>query len=122
MVKDDYHKTRALCTADEEISIAREQDVFSLIYRIQEEVHRYTVGRMDQAKRKTIKTSTLTKIDGIGQAKAKKLLAHFGGLAGVKAASCEELCGVSGIGMRDAMAIRTYFDNKTKNREGSEES
>ena len=38
-----------LCTDAEEISIAREQDVYSLIYRIQEEVHRYTITRMENA-------------------------------------------------------------------------
>ena len=105
MVKDDFHKTRALCTEHEEISIAKEQDVFSLIYRIQEEVHRYTVGKMDAAKRKTVKTSVLTRIDGIGPAKAKKLLAAFGGMRGLKAAEKEQIAAVSGISVRDAEAV-----------------
>ena len=109
MVKDDYHKTRALCTDEEEISIAREHDVFSLIYRIQEEVHRYTVGRMENAKRKTIKTSVLTKIPGIGDAKAKKLLKAFGGVGKIKNASVEEMKAVSGISARDAEAVWRYY-------------
>jgi excinuclease ABC subunit C len=109
MVKDDYHKTRALCTENEEISIARVQDVFSLIYRIQEEVHRYTVGRMTQAKRKTVRTSSLTKIPGIGDAKAKKLLASFGGLAALKKATFDEIVSVSGISQKDAENIIAYF-------------
>ncbi len=121
MVKDDYHKTRALCTEEEEISIAREQDVFSLIYRIQEEVHRYTVGRMTGAKRKTLKTSTLTKIPGIGEAKAKKLLAVFGGLGNLKKASETELAAVPGIGQKDATAVVAYFaeQEQKKERKGS---
>ncbi|MBQ9773116.1 MAG: excinuclease ABC subunit UvrC [Clostridia bacterium] len=109
MVKDDFHKTRALCTEHEEISIAREQDVFSLIYRIQEEVHRYTVGGMEKAKRKTLKTSTLTAIEGIGEAKAKRLLTAFGGLRGVRQASREQLAAVKGISLRDADAVVAYF-------------
>ena len=109
MVKDDFHKTRALCTENEEISIARVQDVFSLIYRIQEEVHRYTIGRMTQAKRKTVRTSSLTKIPGIGDAKAKKLLAAFGGLAALKKATREEIEAVSGISAKDAKSIIEYF-------------
>ncbi len=109
MVKDDFHKTRALCTATEEISIAREQQVFALMYRIQEEVHRFTVSRMDAAKRKTMTHSSLTKIKGIGDTKAKALLAAFGGLAGVKAASEEELQAVKGISRADAHSIyKTY--------------
>ena len=105
MVKDDFHKTRALCTDCEEISIAREQDVYSLVYRIQEEVHRFTVGRMENAKRKTLKTSVLTRIDGIGPAKAKKLLAAFGGMGALKKADVDAIAAVSGIGRRDAEAV-----------------
>ena len=112
MVKDDFHKTRALCTEDGEISIAREKAVFVLIYRIQEEVHRFTVSRMDAAKRKTLTHSTLTRIKGIGDAKAKALLAAFGGITGVKAASEEELAAVKGISRADAHSIRAYYDSK----------
>ena len=112
MVKDDFHKTRALCTEDGEISIARENAVFVLVYRIQEEVHRFTVSRMDAAKRKTLTHSSLTKIKGIGDAKAKALLAAFGGITGVKNASEEELAAVKGISMADAKKIREYFDRK----------
>ncbi len=118
MVKDDFHKTRALCTDTEEISIAREQDVFSLIYRIQEEVHRYTVGRMTGAKRKTLKTSTLTRIPGIGEAKAKKLLAAFGGLSALRAADIDAIAGVAGIGRRDAEAIVSYFAEEQQTKKG----
>ena len=105
MVKDDYHKTRPLCTENEEISIAREHDVYSMIYRIQEEVHRYTVGRMENAKRKTMKTSVLTRIEGIGPAKAKKLLAAFGGMGALRAATQEDIARVPGISRRDAEAV-----------------
>ncbi len=109
MVKDDFHKTRALCTDREEISIARENVLFTFIYNIQEEVHRFTISKMQNAKRKTIKKSSLTKIHGIGEAKAKALLAHFGGLAKVKTASFEELSSVKGISAADAKAIIEHF-------------
>ncbi len=109
MVKDDFHKTRALCTDTQEISIAKEQDVFTFIYKIQEEVHRYTVGRMSSAKRKTLKTSSLSKIPGIGEKKAKKLLLGMGSLRAVQNADVEALAAISGIGQKDAVAVYTYF-------------
>lgn len=112
MIKDQYHKTRALTDGVCEISIAREQSVFQLIYSIQEEVHRYTVSRMTNAKRKTLKTSSLTKINGIGDTKAKALLSAFGGLAGVKNASKESLAAVKGISKKDAENIISYFSVK----------
>ncbi len=109
MVKDDFHKTRALCTESEEISIAREQAVYGLIYRIQEEVHRFTVARMSNAKSKTIKKSSLESIKGIGPSKAKALLSHFGGVGGVKGASLDELLEVKGISLQDAKNIIDHY-------------
>jgi len=109
MVKDDYHKTRALCTESEEISIAKERDLFSLIYRIQEEVHRYTVKCMENAKLRSLTTSSLTVIPGIGEAKAKKLLMAFNGMAELRAASVERLASVKGIGSKDAEAVYQYY-------------
>lgn len=112
MVKDDYHKTRALVGEEGEISIAAERSVYTLIYKIQEEVHRFTISKMSAAKRKVQKTSVLEGIKGIGKARAKALLSRFGGLAGIKAATEEELCSVAGITPEIAEQIRNYFENK----------
>ena len=109
MVKDEYHKTRALVGENGEISIAAEQSVYTLIYHIQEEVHRFTVSKMSAAKRKTQTTSVLEEIDGIGSARAKALLTHFGGLAGVKKATVEELCAIRGVTKEIAENIVVYF-------------
>ena len=116
MVKDDFHKTRALCTEDGEISIAREKDIFSLIYRIQDEVHRFTVSRMSAAKSKTLTRSSLTAIKGIGAAKAKVLLSAHGGLAGVKAATEEQLAATKGISAADARNIYAHFHKEKSTR------
>ncbi len=112
MVKDDFHKTRALCTDTEEISIARENSVFVFIYKLQEEVHRFTVSKMSNAKSKTLTKSSLTKIKGIGDAKAKALLKALGGYTAVKNASIEKLCEVKGISRADAENIVLYFKEK----------
>ncbi len=110
MVKDEHHKTRALIDADgREISIAAEAGVYSLIFRIQEEVHRFTVSKMMGAKRKNIKTSVLEEIDGIGKARAKALLSRFGGLSGVKSATEAELITVQGVTPEIAKKIIEYF-------------
>jgi excinuclease ABC subunit C len=110
MVKDEHHKTRALVDADgREISIALEASVYSLIFRIQEEVHRFTVSKMMNAKRKSVKTSVLEEIEGIGKARAKALLARFGGLSGVKKATEAELITVQGITPEIAKKIIGYF-------------
>lgn len=109
MVKDDYHKTRALCTDTDEISIAKDRGLFTMIYKLQEEVHRYTVRCMEQAKLRTLTTSSLTVIPGIGEAKAKKLLMAFDGLAAVKQADQTALAAVPGITVKDAEAVYAYY-------------
>lgn len=109
MVKDDYHKTRALCTDKDEINIAKSRGIFNLIYNIQEEVHRFTVSKTMSAKRRTLKHSSLEKINGIGAVKAKKILSYFGTLSAVKNATAYELSNVSGISKRDAEQIFNYF-------------
>ena len=114
MVKDEYHKTRALVGEMGEISIAAEQSVYTLIYNIQEEVHRFTISKMSAAKRKTQTTSVLEDIPGIGKARAKSLLAHFGGLAGIKNATAEELCAIRGVTPEIAEKIIAYFKTNTK--------
>ena len=112
MVKDDFHKTRALCTDVEEINIAKEKAIFMLIYKIQEEVHRFTVSKTMNAKRSTLKHSSLEKIHGIGPQKAKKLLHAFGTLNALKTASQEELKRIGRISLADAEAVYRYFHSK----------
>ncbi len=109
MVKDDFHMTRGLCTATEEIDIGRDKPIYMLIYQIQEEVHRFTVGRTTQAKRATLRRSSLEKIEGIGPVKAKKLLAAMGTLKAIKDASVEELEAISGITRADAYQIVQHY-------------
>ncbi len=116
MVKDDFHKTRALCTEQEEISIAQDRAVFTAIYRIQEEVHRFSVKRMSDAKRGSLKNSVLEKIPGVGKAKAKCILSHFGGLAAVRQATKEQLAAAPGVGPVLADAIYQHFHKEDRKK------
>lgn len=109
MVKDAFHKTRALCTDKEEISIALDRGIFTTIYQVQEEVHRFSVRSMSDAKRRTLRSSSLQDIKGLGKEKARSLLSHFGGLAAVKRASVKELQGAAGIGPALANTIYEHF-------------
>lgn len=115
MVKDKFHKTRTITDGENEIGIATEQSVFSFIYTIQEEVHRFTISKMDASRRKSVKTTSLESINGIGKAKAKLLLSHFKSLNNLKNATVEELCRVKGINIPLATAIYEYY-HKTEDK------
>ncbi len=108
MVKDDFHKTRAITDGEGEISIAQELPVYTFVYKIQEEAHRRAVRSTMGQKKKTLTHSSLEKIDGIGPAKAKKLLSVYS-YTQIKKATIEALLSVPGIGERDARAIYEHF-------------
>ena len=110
MVKDDFHKTRALTNGQSEISIAKEFDVYAFIYNLQEEAHRFAVKSSQKAKTKTLTKSSLERIEGIGPAKAKKLLSAMP-LSKIRVAEIDELRKI-GISEKDAESIYKYYRKK----------
>ncbi len=112
MVKDEFHKTRALTDGENELSIAKLREIYLFIYKLQEEVHRFAITNMKKRKTKTLTHSSLTKIKGIGDAKAKLLLQKFGTVSAVSKAEKEELLTVSGITNETADNIINYFKEK----------
>ena len=119
MVKDDFHKTRAITDGEREISIAQEMNVYTFIYKIQEEAHRKAVRSTMQKKKKTLTHSTLERIDGIGPAKAKALLAAFT-IRELKEAACDAIAKTPGISMRDAERIFRHFHKDPKDSQSQE--
>lgn len=109
MVKDSSHRTRAIAAGGREIAINGSRQAFTLVSRIQDEVHRYAITYHRQQRSQTVRGSTLCRIEGIGPAKAKALLAHFGTLAAVKEATVQQLAQVRGISTAVAEAVYGYF-------------
>lgn len=109
MIKDDFHRTRVLTDGEHEIQIIKEQAVFTLIYKIQEEAHRFAVSRMSAAKRKTLKKSPLEDLHGIGRIKAAKLYAAYGSIKRMKEAPLDSLYEVRGITRADAETVYRYL-------------
>ena len=112
MVKDDYHKTRALTDGEGDIGIAADRGLYSLVYSMQEEAHRFAVKSVRRTKSSSLRHTALLAIPGIGPKKAKLLLTHFGSLAGVKRADAGSLAAVPGIGEADARRIAAYFEKE----------
>ncbi len=112
LVKDEHHKTRALCTEEETVGIAHEQSVYVFLYKLQEEVHRHAVRATMGAKGRSLKRSSLEAIDGIGRERARRLLAYFGSLRRLKEASVEELAAVRGMTAPAAAAVYAHYHKK----------
>lgn len=109
MVKDSKHRTRAITTDGSEIEIKNSSRVFGFITKVQDEVHRFTITYHRKLRGKTVKTSELTKIEGIGKVKANTLLKLFGSTDAIKNASESELIKVKGITNKIAENIKKYF-------------
>ena len=114
MVKDEHHKTRTLTDGEHELSLNKRQDIFVFIYKLQEEVHRFALSRMDRRRRSFAKNSVLTQIKGVGSAKAEELLRHFGGLGELKKASAAEIASVKGINDEIAQRICEFMRENIK--------
>jgi excinuclease ABC subunit C len=111
MVKDDYHKTRGLYYKGEEIHFGQNKYAYQLIYKIQEEVHRFAINYHKSLRRSNMTKSVLDEISGIGESRKISLMKHFEKIENVKRASVEELCEVKGISEKIAEKIYSFFNS-----------
>lgn len=56
--------------------------------------------------------STLDAVPGLGEVRRKALMAHFGSLRKLRAATVEEIAAVPGFGERTALAVKGALDDK----------
>ncbi|MFD1772443.1 excinuclease ABC subunit UvrC [Paenibacillus rhizophilus] len=92
LVKDAKHKTAQLLVGDppEPVHLARDSEEFYLLQRIQDEVHRFAITFHREQRGKSMVTSRLDAIPGIGEKRRKLLLKHFGSLKKIKEATVED--------------------------------
>lgn len=90
--KDDKHSTAMLLDENgNQVPIDTKSPLFFLLTRMQDEVHRYAISFHRQVRSKSLFSSILDEVEGIGEARKKKLLNHFKSVKMMKEASLEEL-------------------------------
>lgn len=77
-----------------------------LIQRIRDEAHRFAITAHRARRSKASVASELDAIPGIGPARRRALLKHFGSLEAIRQASLEELAAVPGMTRAAAQAVR----------------
>jgi excinuclease ABC subunit C len=79
------------------------------LQRLRDEAHRFAIGAHRQKRAKAMGTSPLDQVPGIGPARKRALLLHFGTARAVKAAGPDDIMRVPGVSKAMAQAIYDYF-------------
>ena len=98
----------------EEINLKKKgrANVFNLLTRIQDEVHRFVLSFHHQTSQNRQLTSVLDEIPGVGPARRKALMKYFKDIECMKQAKIEELEMVEGITTAVAHNIYDFFHEK----------
>lgn len=94
--KNSRHKTESIITKDEkEIVLDKHSNLYNLLYRIQEEVHRFAISYQRNVASKKIYASILDTIPKVGKVTKNKLLKKYKNLENIRNAPREELKAMS---------------------------
>jgi excinuclease ABC subunit C len=83
--------------------------VLFYLQRLRDEAHRFAIGAHRQKRSRAISASPLDEISGIGPARKRALLLHFGTAGKVRAASLEDLQRAPGVSAAVAQAVYDFY-------------
>jgi excinuclease ABC subunit C len=86
------------------VILPRNSDALFLFQRMRDEAHRFAIGYQRQRRKADI-GSVLSEIPGLGPARVKELLRHFGSVTRLRAATPEAIAEVRGIGPAIAIVV-----------------
>ncbi len=92
-----------------ELNLPINSPVLFYLQRLRDEAHRFAIGAHRQKRAKTVGHSSLDDVPGIGPARKRAMLLHFGTARAVKNASLEDLQGAPGVSATVAQKVYDYF-------------
>ncbi|OWY03604.1 excinuclease ABC subunit C [Thioclava sp. F1Mire-8] len=105
--KEEFHRT-----GQRPIALPRQSPVLYYIQRLRDEAHRWAIGTHRAKRAKAQMANPLDEIPGIGAARKRALLAHFGSAKAVSRAAPIDLMEVDGISEAMAETIHNFFNEK----------
>ena len=95
------------------VILPRTSEALYLLQRLRDEAHRFANTFHRERRSKSMTRSALDGIQGLGEARRKALLARFGSVKRVRAATADELAEVPGIGPALAQRIAAELAGRT---------
>ena len=92
-----------------EITLPPNAPLLFYLQRLRDEAHRFAIGTHRAKRAKSLTTSTLDEVPGIGPNRKRALLMHFGTARAVKGAALEDLERAPGISKAMARQLHDYF-------------
>ena len=89
--------------------VPKDSKLFLLLRAVRDEAHRFAITFHKKTRAKSATASALDDIDGIGAARRRALLRHFGSVAGIAGANAAAIARVPGISKPAAEKIYSYF-------------
>ena len=109
LVKDDFHRTRGIIYNNQEFNVDLNSRAYKMIYKIQEEAHRFAITYHRNLRAKTMFKSELDDIKLIGPKRKENLLRHFKSIDKIKNASVDELMEVESMNEASAKSLYRHF-------------
>ena len=105
--KEEFHRTGL-----HPMALRHNDPVLYFIQRMRDEVHRFAIGTHRAKRAKSVGATPLDDVPGVGAARKRALLAHFGSAKAVARANLSDLTVVEGISGAMAETIYAYFHEK----------
>ncbi len=96
-------------TDGRELTLPVNSPVLFYLQRLRDEVHRFAIGAHRQKRAKAIGASPLDEVPGIGPARKKALLMHFGTARAVRGASLDDLKKAPGVSAAVAQQVYDFY-------------
>lgn len=111
-VDRDAGRERFFVEGKQPFTLPPRDPVLYFIQRLRDEAHRFAIGTHRAKRKKEMVKNPLDEIAGIGPARKRALLHHFGTAKAVSQAGFEDLCLVDGISETVARAVYDHFREK----------
>ena len=103
--KEEFHRT-----GKPPMALRMNDPVLYFVQRLRDEAHRWAIGAHRTKRAKSVSSTPLDDISGIGASRKRALLAHFGSSKDVSRAGLFDLQVVVGISAAMAQKIHDYFN------------